>query len=377
MKKTYKILVIVVIVAIIVIAGIYFFFLRNGEQSPFISQGTNDNENINAQSPVDPLDTLEPVERKAAYTVLPPFFPEGDCNDVEEEPNKSDCLDKLIYRAALIDTGENYECLKIKNLDLRNSCLFDVMNSNQEFECNKIYSEQKRNSCWNEAATNKKDPEICENIIGREIMERMECRARVEAFIAEDNLAIDECFNIKVTEYGNHCFRIIFLEEGYEYCRGLEDKYLKDRCFTYHLINEGINNKDKERCNLIPLESYKRVCLNRIDWKGSPMELDSDEDGLDDSNELAYDLDPFNPDTDGDGLLDGKELKIYYTAADVFDMDGDGLSDGEEVTKYFTHPIMTDTDGDGVSDYDEVQAGTDPVDNDSDHDFLTNDLEKL
>ena len=66
-------------------------------------------------------------------------------------------------------------------------------------------------------------------------------------------------------------------------------------------------------------------------------DLDTDQDGLTDTEESALGTDPNNPDSDGDGL-----------------------SDGEEVT-LGTHPSRPDTDEDGVSDGDEVAAGTDPL----------------
>lgn len=40
--------------------------------------------------------------------------------------------------------------------------------------------------------------------------------------------------------------------------------------------------------------------------------LDSDGEGLLDSEELFYDTDPKNPDTDGDGITDGQEIYPYY-----------------------------------------------------------------
>jgi hypothetical protein len=67
-------------------------------------------------------------------------------------------------------------------------------------------------------------------------------------------------------------------------------------------------------------------------------DIDSDGDGLTDSEEETYGADPDNPDTDGDGL-----------------------TDGEEVNTYETDPTSADTDGDGISDGDELAQGTDPL----------------
>jgi len=58
-------------------------------------------------------------------------------------------------------------------------------------------------------------------------------------------------------------------------------------------------------------------------------------------------------DIDADGLTYSEEL-VYNTDPFNDDTDGDKLSDGEEVNGYRTNPLSRDTDGDGYSDYDEI-----------------------
>jgi hypothetical protein len=104
--------------------------------------------------------------------------------------------------------------------------------------------------------------------------------------------------------------------------------------------------------------------------------LDSDGDGLSDTEEANYGTDPNSADSDGDGLSDGQEVFIYNTDPNETDTDGDGLSDGEEVNTYGTDPNSGDTDGDGLSDYDELNThGTDPTRTDSDGDGLSDSAE--
>ena len=81
--------------------------------------------------------------------------------------------------------------------------------------------------------------------------------------------------------------------------------------------------------------------------------LDSDNDGLTNSQELLAGSDPNNPDSDGDGLLDGIEVHTWHTNPLKPDSDGDGLSDNEEINRG-TNPLEIDTDGDGFPD------GSDP-----------------
>jgi hypothetical protein len=122
-------------------------------------------------------------------------------------------------------------------------------------------------------------------------------------------------------------------------------------------------------------------------------EIDTDKDGLLDTEESSWGTSPSNNDTDGDGLTDGVEAlwelangsmqsPIYYdpTKADTNgngiddsaeDYDEDGLTSLQEAATS-THPLLKDTDGDDLSDGEEVTThGTDPLLADSDGDVLT------
>ena len=116
--------------------------------------------------------------------------------------------------------------------------------------------------------------------------------------------------------------------------------------------------------------------------------VDSDGDGLLDSDEAWIGTDPFNPDTDGDGLLDGQEAFCAYVDAggaqeerpedpDMYpqpcctdplnpDSDFDGIPDGQDTCE----DIYVDSDGDGLLDIDEEWLGTDPFNPDTDGDGL-------
>lgn len=105
--------------------------------------------------------------------------------------------------------------------------------------------------------------------------------------------------------------------------------------------------------------------------------LDSDEDGLDDGDEVySYFTDIKNPDTDGDGLLDGEEVRTHFTNPTLWDSDDDGSSDWDEIFTYNTDPnvpdsaeVVADSDGDGLTDEEEVAIyGTDPQNRDTDGD---------
>lgn len=127
--------------------------------------------------------------------------------------------------------------------------------------------------------------------------------------------------------------------------------------------------------------------------------LDTDKDGLADIYEQLMGTDKTKPDTDNDGLTDYQEVMMTGTDPTTYDSvtpgvsdaqadndkdgltnkqevalktdpndedtDGDGLSDGDEVNKYKTDPLKRDTDGDGLDDDDEIKFKCDPLKKDS------------
>lgn len=105
----------------------------------------------------------------------------------------------------------------------------------------------------------------------------------------------------------------------------------------------------------------------------APPPVDTDGDGLLDSDEALLGTDPNNPDTDGDGITDGQEVALGTNPL-VFDTDGDGLGDGDEVL-LGTDPLNADTDADGLSDGGELTFGTDPFNPDTDGDGLSDGAE--
>lgn len=101
--------------------------------------------------------------------------------------------------------------------------------------------------------------------------------------------------------------------------------------------------------------------------------IDSDGDGLSDSEEKDLRTDKNLSDTDGDGLNDFEEVKNWKTDPLLADTDGDGYSDGQEVDAGYDPlgPDQLDSDNDGLGDVDEKKAGTDPERFDTDGDGLS------
>lgn len=107
--------------------------------------------------------------------------------------------------------------------------------------------------------------------------------------------------------------------------------------------------------------SAEPAYLFEIGYYSSPTDADTDDDGLNDGQEVNTHLtDPGNPDTDRDGLNDGAEVAAGTDPLDP-DSDDDGLNDYYElVTLPCLDPLDADSDNDGIDDGAEVAGGSDP-----------------
>jgi len=112
-------------------------------------------------------------------------------------------------------------------------------------------------------------------------------------------------------------------------------------------------------------------------WRLDPDLIDTDSDGLSDSQETSYDGEMYNYEPHDPVTGEGEDID-----AGRLDTDDDGLDDGDEVLVYGTNPLVADTDDDGVSDGALDPDGTGPIvpgpdaeqltDNDQDGDGLLN-----
>lgn len=109
---------------------------------------------------------------------------------------------------------------------------------------------------------------------------------------------------------------------------------------------------------------------------------DTDGDCVPNYVEAICGTDKLKTDTDGDGLSDYDEIVVTKTDPTLFDSVTEGVSDAEidldedgllnrEEINLGTNPLSTDTDEDALTDYDEVNVyGTNPVKADTDEDSI-------
>jgi len=207
-----------------------------------------------------------------------------------------------------------------------------------------------------------------------------------DSFLGPDETDVD-CGGIcveedKLCEVGKKCEIDEDCETGY--C----DPSTK-RCKEKSTCENGIWDKEYETdidCGkTCPPCSDNKKCETDEDCKsnncqdGVCKEKDTDKDGITDSkdncpfasNPEQEDFDNDNigdacdEDDDNDGMPDSFEEQYNLNPKDASDADkdkdNDGLTNSEEYY-YKTDPTNPDTDGDGISDSKEIEAGTDPLD---------------
>lgn len=147
---------------------------------------------------------------------------------------------------------------------------------------------------------------------------------------------------------------------------------------------DGMSNTFEEQFGLDPkvndaegdLDSDQLTNLGEFQRNTDPTQPDSDSDGMPDGFEVRFGLDPLSDDggddQDGDQLTNLKEFQIA-TDPTKPDTDGDGLPDNYE-DRFGLNPNANDAgndpDGDGLTNQKEFQLATNPTSADTDGDGM-------
>ncbi len=305
-----------------------------------------------AQNPDDASDYLPfPNPPNKIYPVT-----EQRCKNQKEEKNKADCFTELAYNNA-IKNQEPDECLVLADGSKKDSCLFVLAKMKLEIGlCEKVIDGRRKELCTIETAIASYDYGACDKYFSGTPFLRKKCKDKVKVFDIIDNKKdIKLCQEIRLLEYGPLCYSYM-LQQG-QSCDSLGDNRERLICQGKVVINTA---KTEEDCQKAISETYKKVCMIMVS-NGGDHDIDSDNDGKSNFEELNYRIDPFDPDTDGDGLKDGEEIVKYHSDPGSIDTDLDGLNDYDEIFIYGTNIDNTDTDNDGYSDGEEVKNGYNPL----------------
>lgn len=184
---------------------------------------------------------------------------------------------------------------------------------------------------------------------------------------------------------GDECvYNIANASGDKKFCQEIKDEEIKKRCLGLFIYQEAINGGNVESCGALTISDFRIQCYEEFFWRlndakdcssfpgdlqtkcadivrkkisgqtgdekicekisdnslkedclvvAVAKEKDSDQDGLPDSQEISYGMDPFKADTDGDGVNDWEEMSKYGTNPRAADTDGDGYGDGDEVKR--------------------------------------------
>ncbi|MBI2633175.1 MAG: hypothetical protein HYW78_02170 [Parcubacteria group bacterium] len=122
------------------------------------------------------------------------------------------------------------------------------------------------------------------------------------------------------------------------YIAGVAIVYAATAYLDKHFLqknSDALQNQDQEQnVGGAPQEqdiSAPSVSQNNESGTAGNQPIDSDGDGLSDTDEARLGTDPLKTDSDGDGLYDKEEVEIYKTNPLSADSDGDGINDKEDV----------------------------------------------
>ncbi len=331
-------LAVLILIGFIVVIGVIFLREPRSDESE-----KTDNKMYNYHPYPNPPNKIYPITKER-------------CENQADQDVKEKCFAELTYNDAI--KSQNPEnCLALVDGYQKDRCLFTISKtqSNAEY-CESIEEARTRELCIIETGIASGNDKVCDEYFMDTPFLRKKCKDKVRVFdIIWNKKDIRLCQEIRLLEYGPLCYSY-FLQEG-QSCDVLEDSGEKEVCQCKMIITSAQNEED---CQKIILENCKKVCLTMIQNNGDH-NIDSDNDGKSNFEELNYRIDPFNPDTDGDGLMDGEEITKYHSDPKSVDTDIDGLGDYDEIFIYKTDINNPDTDNDGYQDGEEVTSGYNPL----------------
>ncbi len=196
------------------------------------------------------------------------------------------------------------------------------------------------------------------------------CRTRLLTQAATERNAVAVCETLEGSALASCVELIADEQEDPELCETIEEKDLQDDCQDGVLLGLIVSDKDYDRCDeLVDLE-MQELCREQIApylWSiNQCADHGLDQQLCDDAQKSQQaiatgDIDlcsGLSPDIAAD-CLDNVTLRQVDVEADL-DSDLDGLLDSEEVL-YGTDPANPDTDGDGYDDGTEVAGGYNPL----------------
>lgn len=176
----------------------------------------------------------------------------------------------------------------------------------KNLESCKLLREKDKDSCYLDIANSNDDKKICELISKQAIHDSCLENFALKEALGDKN--VKSCYNLASTTKDD-CLSDYFRNfSNVKDCTAVEGV---DRQKCLDLVNNAQAYKlgDSNLCNLVVDDVMRENCKKVI--KNVP--LDSDKDGLSDSDERSFGTNPSDVDTDNDSLSDYDEIFKYKT----------------------------------------------------------------
>lgn len=283
---------------LVISSGFVFYFLKNREVP--IKVENHDGTEISLED--KELKFQEEIKSKEKKVRISQKVPEKEittavCEGVEDKEIKAACLEYLNFNN-YVGNGDVSMCDKLNTLN--DVCIYKIAVDKRDFDyCSRIKQSDIRDVCFSAAALSMRDETYCAKSSNSD--KESYCRDILLSSRVSD---ISQCALIKKPSYFANC-----VNNSKQDCQELEDETLVKNCQAWRLFSNIIDNGDGEYCDILPLDNFVKVCQNYfLDNKY----LDSDNDKVNDWEELNFGTDPFSSDEDL-----REKLNVYLYENDI------------------------------------------------------------
>lgn len=196
-----------------------------------------------------------------------------------------------------------------------------AMQMQKNTESCKLLRAKDVNSCYLDVANLNNDKKICELIDKKTV--RDACFENFAYKEAVSSKNIRNCYVIASSSRDGCLYDYFKHFSDTKECSVLDDVD-RQKCIDSVNSAQAYKSKDDGLCDLVIDGSAREDCKRII--KNNP--LDSDKDGLSDSDERSYGTNPLNLDTDSDGASDYDEIFKYKTSPLKADIENKSDNDG-------------------------------------------------
>jgi len=211
-----------------------------------------------------------------------------------------------ILKSSLFESAEERAIRDKSNLENKAYIAQRAVVMQKNLESCKLLREKDKDSCYLDIANSNNDKKICELISKKAIHDSCLENFALKEALGDNN--VKSCYSLASTTKDD-CLTDYF--RNFSDVKDCAATDISDRQKCLDLVNntQAYKLRDGNLCNLVDGDIMRENCKRVI--KNIP--LDSDKDGLNDSDERSFGTNPNDVDTDDDSLSDYDEIFKYKT----------------------------------------------------------------